>query len=135
MATQTRPQPTQGPAHTRNGWVTFAGVYLILAGTLLLIWGIVALSKKSYFVEEGLLWSKLSVWGAAAVIVGPAQIIGGLLIYAQRMGGLILGLVLAMCGILLNFVTIGAYPLWSCIGIVANALVLWAVTVHGEQEV
>jgi len=134
MATQTRPQPAQTAARTRNGWVTFAGVYLVLAGALLLIWSIVALSKKSYFVEDGLLWSKLSVWGAAGLIVGAAQVIGGLLIYAQRMAGLILGIVLAMCGILLNFLTVGAYPVWSCIGIVCNALVLWAVTVHGEQE-
>jgi hypothetical protein len=75
------------------------------------------------------------VWGTVAIIVGVAQVIGGLLIFARRMGGLILGIVLAMCGMLLNFVTVGAYPVWSCIGIVANALVLWAVTVHGEQDV
>ena len=30
-----------------------------------------------------------------------------------------------------NFTTVGAYPVWSCIAIVANALVLWAVTAHG----
>ena len=34
-----------------------------------------------------------------------------------------------------NFVSIGAYPLWSCIGLVCNALVLWAVTVHGDELV
>ena len=135
MATQTRPQPTQSEAGTRNGWIAFAGTYLILAGVLTLIWGITALSKKSYFAEEALLWSKLSVWGTVAIIVGAAQIIGGALIYARKMGGLILGIVLAMVGILLNFVTVGAYPVWSCIGIVCNTLVLWAVTVHGEQDV
>jgi hypothetical protein len=134
MATQTQPQPTQTGTGARNGWITFAGTYLVLAGVLTLIWGIAALSKKSYFAEEGLLWSKLSVWGTVAILVGVAQILGGGLIYLRRMGGLIIGLVLAMCGILLNFITIGAYPIWSCIGIVANALVLWAVTVHGEQE-
>jgi hypothetical protein len=29
-----------------------------------------------------------------------------------------------------NFTTVGAYPVWSCIAIAGNALVLWAVTVH-----
>ena len=38
-----------------------------------------------------------------------------------------------MCGMLINFISIGAYPVWSCIGLVGNALVLWAVTVHGDE--
>jgi hypothetical protein len=31
----------------------------------------------------------------------------------------------------MNFLSAGAYPLWS-LAITANALVLWAVTVHGD---
>jgi hypothetical protein len=134
MATETRPQPTEARAGRRNGWIAFAGAYLILAGALNLIWGITALSKKEYFHESGLVWSSLSTWGWVAILVAAAQIIGGLLIFGRRMGGLILGIVLAMCGMLFNFTTIGAYPLWSCVAIVCNALVLWAVTVHGEQD-
>jgi len=126
MATQT---------HTRSGsgWLTFAGIYLALAGALNLILGITALSKKSYFAEDGLVWSSLETWGWIALLIGIIQIGGGFAIYRHMAGGMLLGIVLAMCGILVNFGSIGAYPVWSGVAMVCSGLVLWAVTVHWEE--
>jgi hypothetical protein len=116
-----------------SGWVAFAGSYLALAGMLNLIWGITALSKKSYFIEDGLVWSSLSTWGWIAIVIAAVQIIGGGLLFARKVGGVIMAIVIAMCGMLVNFLSIGAYPVWSVVAIVCNALVLWAVTVHGND--
>ena len=116
-----------------NGWVAFAGTYLAIAGMFNLIWGITALSNKSYFVEGGLVWSSLSTWGWIAIVVAAVQIIAGGLLFARKVGGVIMAVVLAMCGILLNFLSIGAYPVWSVVAMVCNALVLWAVTVHSDE--
>jgi hypothetical protein len=118
-----------------GGWSAFAGVYLMLAAMLNLLWGIVALSKKEYFVEEGLLWSSLSTWGWIAILAAVVQFTTGALIFARKTGGMILGIVVAMAGMLVNLISIGAYPIWSCIGLVCNALVLWAVTVHSDELV
>jgi len=67
-------------------------------------------------------------------------VLGGLIadrLLGQRrtviIGGVLMAIVLAMAGIFINFLSIGAYPIWSCIAIVCSALVLWAVTVHGED--
>jgi hypothetical protein len=122
-----------GDVRIGSGWVAFAGTYLGIAGTLNLIWGITALANKDYFHENGLVWSSLSVWGWIAIIVAVAQITAGGLLFARKIGGVIMALVLAMCGMLLNFLSIGAYPVWSAVAIVCNALVLWAVTVHGDE--
>jgi hypothetical protein len=133
MATQTR--PPRGAAHvrSRSGWITFAGSYLVLAGALNFIWGITALANKSYFREDGLLWSNLTTWGWIAVVVAAVQILGGALVLMQKVGGMLMAIVLAMCGVLLNFMSIGAYPVWSSIAIACSMLVLWAVTVHWED--
>jgi hypothetical protein len=116
-----------------NGWVAFAGVYLGIAGMFDVIWGITALANKSYFVENGLVWSSLSTWGWLAIIFGAVQILAGGLVFARKVGGVIMALVLAMVGILLNFLSIGAYPVWSAVAVACNALVLWAVTVHSDE--
>jgi hypothetical protein len=116
-----------------SGWVAFAGSYLAISGGLNLIWGITALSKKDYFVDGGLVWSSLDTWGWIAVVVAAVQIIAGGLLFARKIGGVLMAIVLAMAGIFVNFLSIGAYPVWSCIAIVCSALVLWAVTVHGED--
>jgi hypothetical protein len=118
-----------------GGWSAFAGAYLMIAGLLNLLWGITALSKKEYFIEDGLVWSSLETWGWIALIAAVVQFTTGALIFARKVGGMILGIVVAMCGMLINLISIGAYPIWSCIGLVCNALVLWAVTVHGDELV
>jgi hypothetical protein len=119
-------------ARIGSGWVAFAGSYLAISGLLNLIWGVTALSKKDYFVEGGLVWSSLDTWGWIAVVVAVVQIVAGGLLFARKLGGVLMAIVLAMAGIFVNFLSIGAYPVWSIVAIVCSALVLWAVTVHGE---
>jgi hypothetical protein len=116
-----------------SGWVAFAGTYLAIAGMLNLIWGITALSNKSYFIENGLVWSSLNTWGWIAIVVAAVQIVAGGLLFARKIGGVLMAIAIAMSGILLNFLSIGAYPVWSTVAMVCNGLVLWAVTVHGDE--
>jgi hypothetical protein len=78
-------------------------------------------------------WSGLQTWGWIAVIVAIIQFATGGLLFAGKIAGVIMGIVVSMSGILINFLSIGAYPVWSCVAIACNALVLWAVTVHGED--
>jgi hypothetical protein len=122
---------TQQSTDTR--WLTFAGVYLMVAGALNLIWGITALVKKEYFADEGLVFSSLQFWGWIGILIGAVQVVVGVYTYLRRMVAQLIAMVLAMCAILFNFTTVGAYPVWSCIAIVCNGLVLWAVTAHNTD--
>ena len=136
MATHTKPArtPTPAPTQSRNGWITFAGTYLVIAGALNLIWGVTALAQKEYFHEDGLIFSNLQFWGWIAVVIAAVQILGGALIFMRKVGGMIMGLIIGGCGVLFNFLSIGAYPVWSSIAIGCSLLVLWAVTVHWEED-
>jgi hypothetical protein len=71
-----------------SGWATFVAAYLTLTGVLNIIWGIAALSNKSYFTTGGLLWSELNTWGWVAIIVGAIQVLGAMLVAARRAGEL-----------------------------------------------
>lgn len=115
-------------------WLAFAGVYLMIAGALNAIWGTTALVNKEYFVEDGLLFSSLQFWGWIGILIGAVQIVVGAFTYMRRLAAQLIAMVLAMCGLLFSFTTVGAYPVWSCIAIVCNGLVLWAVTAHGMDD-
>ncbi|HEY3828667.1 MAG TPA: hypothetical protein VGL57_05675 [Solirubrobacteraceae bacterium] len=121
--------------HSSAGWAVFVAVYLVIAGVLNIVWGIVALDNKSYFVSGGLLWSELNTWGWVAIIVGAVQILGSMLVVVRRAGGAVIAGFLAFFGIMLNFLSIGAYPVWSVILLVVDALIIWAVTVHSDAFV
>jgi hypothetical protein len=117
------------------GWAVFVAAYLVIAGILNVIWGIAALDNKAYFNSGGLLWSSLNTWGWVAIIVGAIQVLGAILVAARRAGGAIIAGSLAFFGIMLNFLSIGAYPVWSVIGLVIDSLIIWAVTVHSDAFV
>ena len=116
-----------------SGWIAFAGAYLMLAGGLHIIWGIVALANKDAFREGGLVWANLNTWGWIAIVVGVLQLVAGFMVFAQRFAGQWLAGVMAILGIFVAFFGLGAYPIWSVIIIVCNGLVLWAVTAHGDE--
>lgn len=127
--------PMAAQERTSHGWAVFVAVYLLIAGTLNLIWGIAALENKSYFTAEGLLWSSLNTWGWVAIIVGALQLIGSAFVAARMAFGAVLAVFLAFCGIIFNFLSIGAYPVWSAILLLIDGLVIWGVTIHSEQFV
>ena len=116
----------------RAGWLVFAGVYLLVAGTMNAIWGLAALTDRRVLLEEGLAWSTLTTWGWVSVAVAAVQLSAGALVLARRVVGRVLAVAIAMGGLFVNFLSIGAYPIWSILALVANGLVLWAVTVYGE---
>jgi hypothetical protein len=124
--------PTTQQYESSSGWATFVAVYLTLTGVLNIVWGIAALSNKSYFTAGGLLWSELNTWGWVAIVVGAIQVLGAMLVAARRAGGAIIAGSLAFFGIMLNFLSIGAYPVWSVILLVIDAMIIWAVTVHSD---
>jgi hypothetical protein len=117
---------------TRAGWLVFAGVYLLVAGTMNAIWGLAALTDRRVLLEEGLAWSTLTTWGWVSVSVAAVQLSAGALVLARRVIGRVLAVAIAMAGLFVNFLSIGAYPIWSILALVANGLVLWAVTVYGD---
>ena len=115
------------------GWSLFAGTYVGITGLVNLLWGVTALSKRSYFDEGGIVWLQLDTWGWIAVIVAGLQLVTAVVLYLRQIAGSFMGLALAMLTILLHFLTFGAYPAWSAMALIGNALVIWAVTAHRDQ--
>lgn len=123
------------PVGNRSGWPVFVAVYLLTVGILNALWGIAAIAEKDNFVEDGLVWSTLQTWGWVVLIVGVVQLLGSGLVVARRAGGAVIAGFLAFLGLLVNFLSIGAYPIWAVILMAIDALILWAVTVHSDEFV
>jgi hypothetical protein len=122
----------EGTTRPGRGWVAFAGVYLLVAGGMNVVWGLVAFTDREVFVERDLVWATLTTWGWLQVAVGAIQLVGGTLVLARTIVGRVVAAVMALAALFANFLALGGYPAWSILAIVANGLVLWAVTVHGE---
>ena len=110
-----------------------AGAFLLAAGVMNLAWGIVALAGKQHFAEGSSLGDTLILWGWIALFAGAIQMLAGWLVLERRVTGMALGLVVALMGILLNLLWIGVYPVWAVLAIIANGLVIWAVTASDDD--
>lgn len=127
-------EPASG-TRARTGWIAFAGVYLLVAGTMNAVWGLAALTDRTILVERSLAWSTLTTWGWVSVAVAAVQLSAGALVLARKVVGRALAATIALAGLFVNFLAVGAYPIWSILALVANGLVLWAVTVYwGERQ-
>ena len=118
-----------------TGWVVFAGILMVLAGVLWTIQGLVAVFNNDLIIfgEEGALFLNVTGWGWVHIILGLLLLLSGILVMRGNMFGRMMAVLLVMLSIIVNFVWLPVYPLWSIIIIVIDVFVLYAVIVHGRE--
>lgn len=117
------------------GWIYFASAMMLLVGGMQAIAGLVALFKDDYYVvtESTVLAFDYSTWGWVHLLVGATVALAGMAVAAGRVWGRTVGVFLAVISALVNMAFLSAYPVWSVIAIIVDALVIYALTVHGSE--
>jgi hypothetical protein len=118
------------------GWIAFAGVLMVILGTLHAFQGLVAIFRDEYFLvsSDGLaLKLDLTAWGWTALVVGVVVLVAGLCVMAGQMWARVVGVLVASLSLLHNFAFLAAYPLWSLIMIALDIVIIMALTVHGSE--
>ncbi len=118
------------------GWSFFAAVILILVGAMDIISGFIALFDDNYLVRSQT--GRLFVfdptgWGFTVLIIGVLLVLAGFSILKGSLYGRIIGVLAAGLSTIAQLSTIQAYPIWSMTIIVICVLVIYALTVHGDE--
>ena len=116
------------------GWVVFAGIMLLIAGVLNVIYGIAAISNAAFFDHQTqYVVFGLGFWGWVTVIIGLVQLTGGYSLFSGGVYGRTVGIIAASLGAIESLLSVGgSYPYWS-LGIFALCLiVLHGLVVYGE---
>jgi hypothetical protein len=120
------------------GWIGFAGILLLLVGSIDFIQGLIALFDDEYFVvtEAGFLVLDLTGWGWAMMIWGTLLVLAGLgLLSAQSWARWFAIVVVSLNFIAqLGFLGNSQYPLWSLTVIALNIIVLYALTARWRES-
>jgi len=118
------------------GWIWFAGLVMVLVGTINAIEGLAAIVEDDVFVttgQGGLLVFDLTTWGWVHLLLGALQILAGLALFSGATWARITAIVLVMLSVIGHIAWLNAQPVWSVIVIVLDLLVLWALVVHGDE--
>ncbi len=118
----------------RAGWVTFAGVLLLLLGTINFIEGIAAIDKANFFVGNAhYVFGDLNTWGWVALCVGVLQFVVGLGVFVKNQFSRWAGVVLLCGNAIAQLLMIPAYPFWSLAIFAIDIMALYGLIAYGKR--
>jgi len=118
-----------------TGWITFAAIMMIIAGSLNALYGLIAVINDEWVVwgNRANLYLDISQWGWTHLVLGLVVLFSGIGLFSGKMIARIIAIIVAGLSLIANFFFIPAYPLWAIAIVVIDLLVIWALTAHGSE--
>jgi hypothetical protein len=118
------------------GWIGFAGVMILVIGTLDFFEGLIAVIRNNYYVIHGsqLIVFDTTTWGWIMMIWGVLLFLVGLALWSGASWARWTTVVLVVVNIIgqLSWLGASAYPLWALVIITLNIVVLYALCARWE---
>jgi hypothetical protein len=116
------------------GWVMFAGVLLLLVGTLNFIEGIAAIGNAHFFTHNAnYVFGSLNAWGWTVLIIGAIQLAVGFGVFAKNQLSRWIGVIALACNALAQLLMIPAYPFWSLTLVALDILAIYGLVAYGKR--
>ena len=117
-----------------TGWWVFAGILLLIAGTLNIIWGIGAISDAKFFIaDQKYIISSLHTWGWVTLILGVLELIAGVSLFFGGAFGRWVGIFAAALASISALLSIPAYPFWSLCIFALSIIILYELAKAPER--
>ena len=118
-----------------SGWIGFAGIMLIIVGSLDVVNGLWALDHKNTSpLGSQLNYANLETWGWIMLLWGVVVVLAGFLVFGRSQFGRWIGIIAASIAMIANMFWIVAFPLAAFTEIFLAALVLYALVVYGGRD-
>lgn len=120
-----------------GGWLVFAAIVLIVAGTMRIfdsIWAFGFHGAVPEHLEGAIFGHSLRTYAWIWLIVAVVLIGAGLLILTGSQLGRWVGIVAAAIGAISAIWWMPYYPVWSLVYIGTGALVIYALAAHGGRD-
>jgi hypothetical protein len=117
------------------GWIYFASMMMLVLGGLQALTGLVALFKDDFYLvgEKALVAFNFTAWGWINILLGLVLVITGIEIARGSGWARVIASLLVVINAIGNLAFLPAYPVWSSIALIIDALILYALTVHGGE--
>ena len=142
MSAQATPQPTgTSPGHETYaddergyGWVMFAGVLLLILGTLNFTEGLAAIGNAHFFVHNThYIADSLNTWGSVVLCVGVIQWAVGCGVFVKNQLSRWAGVVILSLNAIVQLMMIPAYPFWSLCIFTLDILAIYGLIAYGKR--
>ena len=119
----------------RSGWVTFAGILLLLSGALNVIYGIAAIGNSKFFNQNAdYIVSSLKTWGWVTLAIGIIEVLAAGSLWRGGLFGRVMGVFAAALSAIAALLAIPAYPFWSLAIFAIDVLVIFGLAAYGGDR-
>ena len=123
------------PSGAAVGWISFAGILLIIAGSFAMLAGLAGIINPDTFVvtKDNLVKVSTSTWGWWHLILGAIVFFSGFGVFMGNVLARTVGVIAAIVSMISAFVYMSVYPIWGITIVAIDFAVIWALTVHGRD--
>jgi hypothetical protein len=138
MAVQASPQITSYDAaydeERGYGWIIFAGVLLMVLGTLNFIEGVAAIGNAHFFVGNAhYIVGDLNTWGWVVLCIGVIEWVVGVGVFAKNQFSRWTGVVALSGNAIAQLMMMPAYPFWSLAIFALDVLAIYGLIAYGSR--
>ena len=120
------------------GWIGFAGILMLIVGSIDFFQGLIALFEDEYFVvtRSGFLVVDLTAWGWIMLIWGVLLVLAGLGLLGGQGWARWFSIIVVSLSVIgqLGFLGNSQYPLWGLTGMALSVIVLYALTARWGES-
>ena len=118
-----------------QGWVLFCGIMILILGIMNTVYGIAAIDKSTFFVQDAkFVFAELHQWGWALLVVGVVQLVAAFGIFSRRGWARWVGIISASCNAVIQLMFIAAFPLASLALFSIDVLVIYGLASYAYRE-
>jgi hypothetical protein len=112
-----------------QGWVTFSGIMILIVGVMNVIYGIAAIDKSTFFVQDAkyVVFNDLNTWGWLLLVVGAVQLVAAFGIWSRTAWGRWIGIITAGGNAILQLLFISSFPLAALALFAIDVLVIYGL--------
>lgn len=141
MSVRATPQAPSTPAYDMYyeeergyGWVAFAGVLLLMLGTLNFVEGLAAIGNSHFFAGgTHYIVGDLHTWGWVVLCIGVVQWAVGIGVFVKNQFSRWVGVLILAANAIAQLLMIPAYPFWSLCIFTLDILAIYGLIAYGKR--
>ena len=117
----------------RTGWLTFAGIVMLVGAVANLFWGLAAFDRAAFLDETALLYGTLNTWGWLAIGWSALLLLGAIGLFFRAKWAPWVGIVLAAISCVFWVFALPALPIMAMTVMLIDVSVIYGLAVHGIE--
>ena len=119
-----------------SGWIAFAGVMMLILGSLDAIWGLAAIVNDEIVVVggQGALIFDITAWGWIHLILGLGVALIGFGLLSGNAAARVAGIFVVAINAVAQIVWFPAAPLWAFLMIIIDSVILYQLMVNWRAD-